>query len=145
MSNAYLTEIRSPQRVEPAALLNEDWLAVILGLRIFVLALAALVHVDLIGWVVTTAVWCNFSQALGATSKDYAALGGIGALIATYVALLLVLSAGAAALQERRQAVCARLHRRVLDRLCQLDHRQLRPFRRGDAGRATEIRHQLVA
>ena len=57
-------------------MLNEDWLAVFLGLFIFVLALAALIHVDLIGWAVTTSVWSNFGQALKATSKDYAALGG---------------------------------------------------------------------
>jgi uncharacterized membrane protein YadS len=84
---------------ERVAFINEDWLAVILGLGIFVLALAALVHVDLIGWVVTTSVWSQFSQALGATSKGYAALGGAGALVATYAALLIVLSAGAVALK----------------------------------------------
>ena len=49
MSNAYVTELHAPRAAEPAALLNEDWLAVILGLFIFVLGLAALVHVDLIG------------------------------------------------------------------------------------------------
>ena len=97
MSDTTLNAVGS-QRTATNTLLNEDWLAVFLGLFIFVLALAALVHVDLIGWAVTTSVWGNFSQALKATSKDYAALGGIGALIATYVALLLVLSAGAAAL-----------------------------------------------
>jgi uncharacterized membrane protein YadS len=99
MSDTTLNAVGSP-RTATNTLLNEDWLAVFLGLLIFVLALAALVHVDLIGWVVTTSVWGNFSQALKATSKDYAALGGIGALIATYVALLLVLSAGAAALRS---------------------------------------------
>jgi len=99
MSNAYISNVQ-PQRVtERVAFINEDWLAVILGLGIFVLALAALVHVDLIGWVVTTSVWSQFSQALGATSKGYAALGGAGALVATYAALLIVLSAGAVALK----------------------------------------------
>ena len=83
MSNAMLTEIRPHARPNPSARLNEDWLAVILGLAIFVLALAGLVHVDLIGWVVNTAVWSSFGQALGPVSKNYAALGGIGALIAT--------------------------------------------------------------
>jgi len=100
MSNAYVTDFRVPSTTESAALLNEDWLAVILGLFIFVLGLAALVHVDLIGWVVSTSVWTNLGQALGPASKGYAALGGIGALIATYVALTLVLTAGAAALKS---------------------------------------------
>jgi uncharacterized membrane protein YadS len=98
MSNAYLTDIRPQSAAEPATFLNEDWLAVVLGLAIFVFALAALVHVDLIGWVVNTSVWSNFGQALGPASKAYAPLGGIGALISTYVALTVVLSAGAAAL-----------------------------------------------
>ncbi|MGD0023373.1 MAG: putative sulfate exporter family transporter [Xanthobacteraceae bacterium] len=100
MSNAYLAAIRSPSAAAPVAVINEDWLAVLLGLLIFVLALAALVHVDLIGWVVTTSVWSSFGNALGTTSKGYAALGGIGALIATYVALTLALSAAAAALKS---------------------------------------------
>jgi uncharacterized membrane protein YadS len=99
MSNATLIDIHAPDEAEQPTLLNEDWLAVILGLFIFVLALAALVHADLIGWVVNTAVWSDFSKALGPASKGYAALGGFGALIATYVALTLVLSAGAAALK----------------------------------------------
>src|ERR1700730_14139707 len=105
MSNAhvqrqYVTDIRAPRAAESTALLNEDWLAVILGLFIFVLGLAALVHVDLIGWVVSTSVWSNIGQALGPASKAYGALGGIGALFATYAALTVVLSVGAAALNS---------------------------------------------
>jgi Conserved hypothetical protein 698 len=45
--------------------ISEDWLAVILGLAIFVLGLATIVHVDLIGWVVNTSVWSSINQALG--------------------------------------------------------------------------------
>src|SRR5580698_5238298 len=100
MSNAYVTDFRVPSTTESTALLNEDWLAVILGLFIFVLSLTALVHVDLIGWVVSTSVWSNLGLALGPASKGYAALGGIGALLATYAALTLVLTAGAAALKS---------------------------------------------
>jgi uncharacterized membrane protein YadS len=103
MSNATLTETHPHGDAQIAATspasLNEDWLAVILGLGIFVLALASLVHADLIGWVVNTAVWSDFGQALNPASKAYGSLGGIGALIATYVALTLVLSAGAVALK----------------------------------------------
>ena len=79
--------------------ISEDWLSVVIGLVIFVLALAVLANVDLIGWVVTTSVWSNFGQALGTASKTYAPLGGAGALLATYVALLAVLSAAALALK----------------------------------------------
>jgi uncharacterized membrane protein YadS len=99
MSDVTLNDFRSTAATEPAALINEDWLAVILGLGIFVLGLAALVHVDLIGWVVNTVVWSHLGQALGPASKSYATLGGLGALIATYAALLVVLSAAAAALK----------------------------------------------
>jgi uncharacterized membrane protein YadS len=101
MSDVTLSDFRSAAATAPAApaaLIDEDWLAVILGLGIFVLGLAALVHVDLIGWVVSTAVWSHLGQALGPASKSYATLGGVGALIATYAALLVVLSAAAAVL-----------------------------------------------
>ena len=97
MSNASLTEV-SPHSAAEAARISEDWLAVVLGLAIFVLGLATIVHIDLIGWVVNTSVWSSINQALGPASKNYASLGGVGALIATYVALTVVLSVGAAAL-----------------------------------------------
>jgi hypothetical protein len=126
MSDATLNDFGSQRADWVAAPVNEDWLAVLLGLAIFVLALAALANVDLIGWVVTTSVWSNLGQALKATSKGFSSLGGIEALFATYAALLIVLSASA-------------------DRLCKLGDRQFRAFRRGDVGRATKIRHQLVA
>src|SRR5690349_9634462 len=102
MSDATLSDFHSAAPAEPgapAARIDEDWLAVVLGLGIFVLGLAVLVHVDLIGWVVSTAVWSHLGQALGPASKSYAPLGGIGALIATYAALLVALSAAAAALK----------------------------------------------
>src|ERR1700733_8067297 len=99
MSETTVNEFR-PQRADAVTSpISEDWLAVVLGLAIFVLALAALVNVDLIGWVVTTTVWTNLGQALKATSKDFSSLSGAGALVATYVALLVVLSAGAVALK----------------------------------------------
>ena len=98
MADTTVNQLR-PRRAEVVTSpVTEDWLAVVLGLSIFVLALAALVNVDLIGWVVTTSVWSNLSQALKATSKDFSSLGGYGALVATYLALLVVLSAGAALL-----------------------------------------------
>ncbi len=99
MSDATLNDFGSRRADAVTAPVNEDWLAVVLGLAIFVLALAALANVDLIGWVVTTSVWSNLGQALKATSKDFSSLSGIGALFATYAALLIVLSASAVALK----------------------------------------------
>jgi len=77
---------------------SEDWLSVWIGLLLFVLSLAVMGGADLLGWVVTTQVWTDASKALGTVSKRYAGLGGVGALIVTYLALLIVLTAGAAAL-----------------------------------------------
>jgi uncharacterized membrane protein YadS len=91
---------RRADNVETAPRISEDWLSVVIGLAIFVLALAGIANVDLIGWVVTTSVWTDPGQALGPASKAYGALGGIGALLATYVALLIVLSAAAVALKS---------------------------------------------
>ena len=79
--------------------MSEDWLSVWIGLLIFVLALGLLGGVDSLGWVVTTGVWTDVSKALGMASKTYSGLGGVGALLATYVALLVVMTVGAAALK----------------------------------------------
>jgi uncharacterized membrane protein YadS len=86
-----------PSTAQPAPWITEDWLSLWIGLGIFVLALG-LAGVDLLGWVVSTSVWTDPAQALGTVSKAYAGLGGAGALLVTYVALLAVLTAGAAAL-----------------------------------------------
>jgi uncharacterized membrane protein YadS len=98
MSNATLADVHPHGAAATTANLNEDWLALILGLLIFVVALGGLFQFDVLGWVVTTSVWSNFSLALAPVSKSYAWLGGVGALVATYVALTVVLSAGAATL-----------------------------------------------
>jgi uncharacterized membrane protein YadS len=79
--------------------ISEDWLSVWIGLLVFVLALGTLIGSDILGWVVTTSVWRDFPKALTPVSKTYAAIGGFGALIATYLALLLTLTASAAALK----------------------------------------------
>jgi len=79
--------------------ISEDWLSVWIGLLVFVLALGVLGGVDVLGWVVATTVWIDASKALAPLSKGYAGLGGMAALIATYVALLVVMTAGAYALK----------------------------------------------
>ena len=79
--------------------ITEDWLSVWIGLLVFVLALGVLAGVDILGWVVTTGVWTDISKALAPGSKAYAGIGGTTALLATYVALLVVMTAGAATLK----------------------------------------------
>src|SRR5947207_7243926 len=78
---------------------TEDWLAVVIGLLLFVLSLGVIGGVDVLGWVVTTSVWTDLSKALAPASKVFAQLGGIGALIATYAALLAIMTAGAVGLR----------------------------------------------
>jgi uncharacterized membrane protein YadS len=80
--------------------ISEDWLSVWIGLLVFVLALGVLVGVDTLGWVVTTGVWTNISKALAPVSNTYAGVGGLGALVATYLSLLVVLTLGAVALKS---------------------------------------------
>ena len=133
---------------EPIALkarLNEDWLAVVIGLLVFGLALVSITGTDLLGWAVTTSVYTDVAKALSPFAKAYAWLGGGGALLATYAALLVVLSAPARGYTGgRRQEVRCRIHGRVRDCLCELGFRQLRLCRRSNAGRATEVRHRAV-
>jgi uncharacterized membrane protein YadS len=78
--------------------LTEDWLAVVLGLLVFTLSLGQLFGLDVFGWAVTATVWTNPTGALAPVSKAYAALGGAGALVATFVFLGALLTAGAYAL-----------------------------------------------
>jgi uncharacterized membrane protein YadS len=78
---------------------SEDWLSLGLGLLVFILALGNLFGADVLGWVVTTSVWTQPASALAPISKGYAALGGAGAFIVTYLVLLAALTAGAALLK----------------------------------------------
>jgi uncharacterized membrane protein YadS len=79
--------------------LNEDWLAVIIGLFIFLLSLGVFVGIDLLGWAVKTNVWTDPSKALAPFSKTFASLTGVGSLIVTYLFLLVVMTLGAASLK----------------------------------------------
>src|ERR1700682_3677583 len=94
------TATKSLDRLSESRLvLSEDWLSVGIALAVFLLAWAGLTGTDFLGWVVTTSVWTDPAKALAPASKLYAGLGGTGALIATYLALLVVLSAAAVALR----------------------------------------------
>jgi uncharacterized membrane protein YadS len=89
---------RRADNVSLAPRISEDWLSLIIGLGIFALALVSLLGFDVIGWVVNTSVWNDPGKALAPVAKAYASLGGAGAFVTTYIALLAVLSAAAAAL-----------------------------------------------
>ena len=51
--------------------LTEDWLAVLIGLSIFVLSLVSLAGVDVFGWVVKTSVWLNPAKIMAPVSGKY--------------------------------------------------------------------------
>jgi uncharacterized membrane protein YadS len=74
--------------------LNEDWLAVWLGLFLFALSLATFFGLDALGWAVSTSVWTNPSKALAPASKAYAFSGPVSLLL-TYGFLLAITTIGA--------------------------------------------------
>jgi uncharacterized membrane protein YadS len=63
---------------------SEDWLALILGLFVFVLSLGALGGVDVFGWAVKTNVWIGLGKAISPFSSKYAHLSGAAALLLTF-------------------------------------------------------------
>ncbi|HET7185713.1 MAG TPA: putative sulfate exporter family transporter [Terriglobales bacterium] len=70
-----------------------------IGLGVFVLSLGLLFGADILGWVVTTAVWTMPAKALNPVSKAYKSLPGLVSLLGTYIFLLAILLAGAKALR----------------------------------------------
>jgi uncharacterized membrane protein YadS len=77
---------------------------VCIGLGVFVLSLGLLFKADILGWVVTTAVWTAPAKALAPVSKAYKTMPGLGSLFCTYVFLLAILLAGAKALRANLKA-----------------------------------------
>src|ERR1700720_2549000 len=86
--------VKVSEPIQLKARLNEDWLRTAIGLAVFAAALVSISGTDLLGWAVTTSVYTDLAQALNPFAKAYAWLGGGGALLATYAALLVVLSIG---------------------------------------------------
>jgi uncharacterized membrane protein YadS len=83
----------------PGVKWTEDLIALVAGLLVFALALPNLAGIDLLGWVVTTSVWTDAGKGLGTASKAYTDIGGISALLFTYLALLAALSLAARGLR----------------------------------------------
>ena len=79
--------------------LNEDWLAVCLGLLLFALSCASFFNVDALGWAVTTAVWISPWKMLAPAAKSFSMISGTTSLIATFAFLLVLMSIGATALR----------------------------------------------
>ncbi|MCP5114476.1 MAG: putative sulfate exporter family transporter, partial [bacterium] len=77
---------------------NEDWLAVYIGGFILLLALALLFGGDLLGWAAKSTEWINITKSVSTVSKAYSGLGGVGAVLVTYLFLLGLMALGARAL-----------------------------------------------
>ena len=108
MSTITRTEPETASLPEPAAATaqnrrSEDWLAVWIGLFVFVLSLALLFGIDSLGWAITTSVWTAPSKALAPASKLYAKLPWLLSLLATYLFLLGILLVAAKALRASLQ------------------------------------------
>ncbi len=100
MGNRAISDATIPVQAAEPARLSEDALAVVIGPGVFALALVSLFGADALGWVATASVWTDRGAAPATASKAYSSLGGLGALILTYVALAAVLSAAAYALGD---------------------------------------------
>ncbi len=90
-----MSEATIPVQAAASPRFSEDLVALVLGLGVFALTLVSLLGADVLGWLVNTSVWADPSMALAPASKAYASLGGVGALLATYLVLTAVLSLSA--------------------------------------------------
>ena len=120
-----MSEAILPVQATAPPRLSEDLVAVGLGLAVFLLALLSLAGADALGWLVTTSVWTDPSTALAPVSKAYAGLGGGGALLVTYVALLPRFCRPAASCLATMSDGSRSPSRRLRDRLCELVRRRL--------------------
>lgn len=56
--------------------ISEDWLALILGLFIFIISLGVFGGMDLLGWGVSSSIWTDVTKSLSPISKDYKEIKG---------------------------------------------------------------------
>ncbi len=78
--------------------LSEDWLAVIIGLAIFLLSMLAFTGFEVFGWGIKTKVWMDPSKIMSPVSDRFH-IPGILSLILTYVFTTIILSIGAKAMK----------------------------------------------
>lgn len=93
------TQISPPATTPPR--LTEDWLAVCIGLLVFLLSLGLMFGVDILGWATTISVWTKPAKSLAPASALYAKLPPLVSLLGTFAFLLVILTIGVRALHAR--------------------------------------------
>jgi uncharacterized membrane protein YadS len=78
--------------------MSEDWLAVFIGLAIFLLSLGAAIGVDALGFAAAPKTWVELGKAIKPAGEGFAALGGFGALLVTFLFVLALMALAAKAL-----------------------------------------------
>src|ERR1041384_2627616 len=81
--------------------LNEDRLALAIGLLLFLIASLGVTGVEPFGWGLKTNVWLNPGKIMTPMSSKFASLPGLASLIFTYFAMAVVLGTGAKLLGAR--------------------------------------------
>jgi uncharacterized membrane protein YadS len=87
--------------IEKTRGISEDWLALILGLFVFVLGLGLFAGVDLLGWGAKTNVWVSMVKAFAPVAKSMKAMPGWASLLLTYFFSLALMGVGAVAMGAR--------------------------------------------
>jgi len=80
---------------------NEDWLALVIGLCLFLVATLALAGFEPFGWAAKTNVWLDPAKIITPISAKLSGLPGVMSLVLTYLACTTILGIGAALLGAR--------------------------------------------
>jgi uncharacterized membrane protein YadS len=79
--------------------LSEDWLALWLGLAIFLLSLGIFFGIDLLGWSAKTNVWISIEQSTKSISESFSSLSPLFSIFLTFIFMLIIMTIGARALK----------------------------------------------
>ncbi|HXT40756.1 MAG TPA: putative sulfate exporter family transporter [Candidatus Angelobacter sp.] len=93
LSSSSPTQIAAGKPVTPK--ISEDWLALMIGLSLFLVSLLGFSGVEVFGWAIKTNVWTRVPDIMTPVSKNYPRVEGIASLIFTYLLLLGILTVAA--------------------------------------------------
>jgi uncharacterized membrane protein YadS len=101
MSEPPPTALSVPAKSFCRPVLNEDWLALALGLGLFLVALLGITGHEPFGWGIKTNVWLDPGKILTPVSAKFVKVSGLESLGLTYLVMALVLGSGAGLLGAR--------------------------------------------